>query len=93
MPTIRLTGHLKCTTRQQAEIVAEHLPLHEQLSRDEPGCLEFFVRPTGDPLIWWVSELFVDQASFDAHQQRVRASRWGSATEGIERNYTIEAVD
>ncbi|MFC7416240.1 hypothetical protein ACFQNE_07245, partial [Gordonia phosphorivorans] len=39
--------------------------------------------------IWLVAEEFVDQAAFEAHQQRVAASAWGHATAAIRRDYTI----
>nr|WP_230379540.1 antibiotic biosynthesis monooxygenase [Microbacterium sp. ZXX196] len=60
------------------------------MSRSETGCVRFLVEPTADPLVWSVSERFVDRASFEAHQERVRRSAWGRATQGIPRDYVIE---
>jgi hypothetical protein len=34
-----------------------------------------------------------DQAAFDAHQARVKASDWGRISAGIPRNYDIEHMD
>ncbi len=66
-----------------------HLPAHLALTRAEPGCLAFDVDPTDDPLVWRVEERFADEAAFDAHQRRVAASAWGTATAGIDRRYEI----
>lgn len=69
--------------------MVRHLPRHIQLTHAEPGCLSFDVQPTDDPFEWIVAERFADQAAFSAHQARVRASEWGRATAGIERDYVI----
>ncbi|MGO1228858.1 putative quinol monooxygenase [Brachybacterium sp. AOP42-C2-15] len=92
MSFIRLTGRLLCADRHEAAVVHRCLRQHVDLTRAEAGCLRFEVEPTDDPLVWTVSELFVDQAAFDSHQARVRASEWGRATSGIARDYVIEAV-
>ncbi|MCT2178443.1 antibiotic biosynthesis monooxygenase [Brachybacterium muris] len=63
------------------------------LTRAEPGCFRFEVEPTEDPLVWTVVEQFVDRAAFDAHQARVRTSRWLEATAGIARDYVISTRD
>ncbi|WP_243226335.1 putative quinol monooxygenase [Microbacterium sp. CIAB417] len=89
MPRIQLTGTLICTNDEQAAIVATHLPRHIELTRAEAGCTRFDVTPTADPLVWDVAELFATAEAFRAHQERVAASEWGTATAGIERNYTI----
>ena len=87
--TLYLVGRLICSDVAQAEIVRGHLPEHIRLSRQEPGCLHFEVKPTDDPLVWSVDESFTDRAAFDAHQARVKASDWGKATTGIPRQYEI----
>ena len=87
---VRLTGQLVCATPSEAEIVERHLPRHVELTRAEPGCLQFDVWPVPGQLRWTVSERFVDGAAFGAHQRRVADSEWGRATQGIERRYTIE---
>lgn len=92
MPEVTLSGELVCATEPQAETVAGHLPLHIALTRAEAGCLTFEVTQTEDRLIWRVEERFRDAAAFQAHQERVAASEWGSATAGIERRYVITGM-
>jgi quinol monooxygenase YgiN len=92
MPEVTLTGELVCSTESQAETVAKYLPLHLELTRAEEGCLSFEVTQTGKPLIWQVEERFRDAQAFRAHQERVAASEWGSATAGIERRYTVTGM-
>lgn len=87
---VALTGRLLCADLAEAAAVREHLPEHIALTLAEPGCLRFAVEPTQDPLVWTVAELFADQAAFDAHQARVRSSRWFEATSAISRDYTVE---
>lgn len=89
MSTVHLSGRLICADAEQASAVELHLPEHARLSRAEPGCLRFEVTGAKDPLVWDVSESFVDRAAFDAHQARVSASPWGVATAGIRRDYTV----
>jgi quinol monooxygenase YgiN len=81
--TVTLTGWLRCKDAAERAAVILHLPDHLRLSLAEPGCLAFAVEPTEDPLVWRVSESFVDAAAFDAHQARTRASDWFAATGGI----------
>ena len=93
MSMIELNGTLICKDLSDVSIVERFLPKHVELSRDEPGCLRFEVTQSDDPLVWNVSELFTDQASFDSHQARVKASEWGQATAHIQRDYTITGPD
>lgn len=86
---VTLSGELRCADDAEAARVRAHLPAHLALTRAEPGCLAFDVDPTDDPLVWRVGERFVDEAAFDAHQRRVAASAWGTATAGIDRRYEI----
>ncbi|MBO9400814.1 antibiotic biosynthesis monooxygenase [Shimia sp. R9_3] len=89
---IRLTGHIDVPSERQ-EAVAAALPAHIALTRAEPGCLSFDV--TQDPANagrYNFSELFVDQAAFDAHQARASASDWAAVTAGIPRHYQITEV-
>jgi len=90
--TVELTGRLVCADPAEADAVRRHLPEHVALTRSEAGCLRFAVEPTEDPLVWSVSELFADRAAFEAHQARVRSSRWFEATSGIARDYVVETV-
>lgn len=86
---IRLTGYLGIPEERLASEIAG-LPLHVELTRLEPGCLEFDVSrsPTVEGRLL-VSELFKDQAAFEAHQKRTAASAWAGITAGIMRNYEI----
>ncbi|EGD56813.1 putative quinol monooxygenase [Gordonia neofelifaecis] len=88
-----LSGRLICADDEQLAVVETHLARHIELTRAEPGCLEFSVVPTDDPLVWRVDERFVDPRAFDAHQRRVEESEWGRATAAIERDYTIRPAD
>ena len=92
MCTIRLTGSLVCSTCEETRLVARHLPLHIALTRDEPGCVSFEVTQDVDPLTWRVEEVFEDEASFRAHQDRVSNSEWDRMTAGIERRYAVEGL-
>jgi quinol monooxygenase YgiN len=70
--------------------VTRALPDHIALTRAEPGCLAFSVTPSSDhPDRFLVSEIFADQAAFDAHQRRAKASAWAEVTAGLPRRYTI----
>lgn len=93
MTAIELTGRLMCTDESQDIVVRQHLPRHIDLTRAEPGCLRFDVTEADDPHVWNVHEIFVDAAAFTAHQERVAASEWGRVTAGIEREYTVHALD
>lgn len=92
MNNVFLSGQLVCRDQNQATVVAQHLPLHIELTRAEQGCLSFEVILTQNPLVWQVEEQFQDAASFRAHQQRVADSDWGRATAGIERRYEIRGL-
>ena len=66
------------------------LPAHIALTHAEPGCLSFDVSPCPDVNgRFLVSETFVDQQAFDAHQARMKASDWAKVSEGIPRDYSI----
>lgn len=93
MSIITLTGRLICENQEQSARVRAQLPRHIELTRAEPGCLHFEVRKSDDPLVWDVTERFIDAASFAAHQARVGASEWGRETAGIARDYRITGLD
>jgi len=88
MTRVRLTGRLICTTSEDAALVRAFLPAHISASRAEPGCIRFDVTQESCGLVWAVSEEFVSEAAFDAHQMRTKASPWGSATAHITRDFT-----
>lgn len=92
MSAVALKGLLVCANRDEAAVVLRHLHRHIELTNAEAGCLQFDVEPTNDPFVWEVSERFVDQEAFDAHQARVLASEWGRATSHITRDYVVQVV-
>ncbi|WP_170759713.1 putative quinol monooxygenase [Ruegeria lacuscaerulensis] len=72
------------------EQVRAALPDHIALTRAEPGCLSFEVAEDADiPGQFNVSEVFENQAAFDAHQERTKESAWFEITQGIPREYSI----
>ena len=86
---IRLTGYLGIPEERMASVMAA-LPIHLELTRMEPGCSEFDVSQSATVegrLL--VSELFEDQAAFEAHQRRTAASAWAEITAGIPRHYEM----
>ena len=89
---ITLTGRLICANSIEADLVAQHLPEHARLTREEPGCLSFNVLPTGDPLVWHVDEAFTNRDAFEAHQTRTRASAWHKATAHLKRDYRTSGL-
>ena len=74
--------------------VAEELPNHIRLTLQEEGCLVFDVFPEEQNASRFsVYEEFSDSQSFEAHQKRVRDSRWGQVTSNVERHYQIDGSD
>ncbi|MBW6507454.1 MAG: antibiotic biosynthesis monooxygenase [Rhodobacteraceae bacterium] len=84
---LHLSGRLICASPAEAARVRAHLPEHIRLTRAEPGCVTFDVYPTEDPLVWALDETFIDQAAFEAHQARAKASDWARETAGITRDF------
>lgn len=88
-PNIVLTGHID-VPEDRITAVRAALPDHIALTRAEPGCLSFNVDEAPDtPGRFHVSERFVDRASFEAHQTRMKTSPWADITAGIPRHYTV----
>lgn len=87
---IRVRGHLRCMTTDEADAVSAHVAEHIALSRAEPGCLSFHIAATDDPMVWALDETFRDRPSFDAHQARTRDSAWFAATRSVLRDLRIE---
>jgi quinol monooxygenase YgiN len=87
---VTLTGFIEVPAAERQAI----LPLlaeHVRLTRAEPGCLAFEVVESVERPGWLaVSERFRDAEAFDAHQARAAASRWGSATRHLRRDYRRE---
>lgn len=89
---IKLTGHID-VPKERLQTVQDALPTHIALTRAEPGCLSFEVtQDSALPGRFLVAERFVDQAAFDAHQTRTKASDWARITAGIPRDYVIEEL-
>jgi len=75
---------------EDLDIVKQELPVHVALTRQERGCLVFKVTASEDnPNRFNVYEEFTCRAAFDAHQERVKRSRWGRVTSSVERYYEI----
>ncbi len=90
---VYLNGYIDVPADRLAD-VSEALPVHIELTRAEPGCISFEV--TASETVegrFDVAEVFVDQAAFDAHQTRTRASDWFKTTEGIPREFSITVGD
>jgi len=73
--------------------VKDELDNHIQLTRAETGCLIFEVTQDQlNPCRFDVYEEFAEQAAFQAHQARVKSSRWGEITVNVERHYTVTGI-
>jgi len=86
---VTLEGLIRVPPDRLDAVLAE-LGAHVRLTREEEGCLVFRVdQRSYEPSVFDVYEEFVDRASFDAHQARVKESSWGACTQGLVREYTI----
>jgi autoinducer 2-degrading protein len=84
-----LKGYIMVPPSELAAVRAE-LPAHSRLTLEEPGCLVFEVtQHATDPCRFDVYEEFMDRASFESHQLRVRSSRWGEVTANVARHYEV----
>ena len=91
---VSLTGRLVCRTPVDLMAVLEHAGDHIAASRAEPGCLQFDLVQTEDPMVWSLAERFCDVPAYRAHQARTGSSDWGKATAGIERaGYDRRGID
>jgi quinol monooxygenase YgiN len=89
---VLLDGHIDVPADRMAA-VEKALPDHVRLTHGEPGCLYFSVTPCADvPGRLLVSEIFTDQAAFEAHQARTAASAWAEVTRDIPRQYEIRTA-
>ncbi|MEM8775016.1 MAG: antibiotic biosynthesis monooxygenase [Pseudomonadota bacterium] len=84
---IEIKGFLRCGA-DDAEIVRAALNDHIRLSREESGCELFEIEET-EPGVFSIHERFVDQAAFETHTQRTRASDWWAKTGHIPRDIEI----
>lgn len=93
MQKVYLNGHIDVPA-ERLTAVATALPSHIAATHAEAGCISFEVVPC-DTVAgrFLVSEVFTDQAAFDAHQLRAKASPWAKITAGIPREYAITLGD
>jgi len=93
MQKFSLKGHIDVPADRLADVAAA-LPAHIVAAHAEAGCISFEVVPcdrvSGRFL---VSEVFTNQAAFDAHQTRTKAPPWAEITTGIPREYKITLGD
>ncbi|MEM8498054.1 MAG: putative quinol monooxygenase [Pseudomonadota bacterium] len=93
MSKVILSGYIE-VPEADLDTVAAGLIEHIQLTRAEDGCLVFEIsQDQKNPLRFNVYEEFESQASFQKHQERVRASTWGSITRNVQRQYQIEGIE
>lgn len=86
---VRLQGYIRFSATDWQEVLRV-LPLHVQLTRAEAGCLKFEVTPDADEQYRLnVSEVFINQAAFEAHQRRTQSSHWAKVTINAQRCYQI----
>ena len=89
MSKITLKGYIVVSDGELPKIKNE-LQNHIDLTRQEEGCLVFEVtQDKENENVFNVYEEFIDRESFDAHQSRVKSSRWGQVTKSVERHYQI----
>ena len=89
----RLEGHIDVPV-DRLEAVSIALQEHIRLTREEPCCLFFNVDPCPEVKArFLVSEAFVDEAAFQAHQDRAKGSEWARVADGIERNFRTWEVE
>ncbi|WP_299983079.1 putative quinol monooxygenase [uncultured Ruegeria sp.] len=88
---VYLQGHITVPSDRLDE-VRRALPTHITLTRAEEGCIAFEVsEDDAHPGRFNVSEVFSNQAAFDAHQDRTRNSDWFRITQGIPRAYSVSS--
>ncbi|GLT14471.1 putative quinol monooxygenase [Vibrio algivorus] len=89
MPKVVLQGYIIVPEKDLALIINE-LENHRLLTWQEEGCLVFNVEQSPNNLCRFnVYEEFTDQAAFEFHQQRVKASLWGKLSQNAKRYYQI----
>ncbi len=89
MGKLILSGHFDVQLNE-LEQIRDALALHIELTRQEPGCIIFEVdEDLSHPGRFTVYEAFVDQEAFDLHQERSKASEWGTISENFERHFTM----
>ena len=89
MSKVTLQGYIVVHDDDLSAVLAE-LPHHIELTLQEEGCLVFRVNQDPDSKNRFnVYEEFTNRVEFEAHQERVKNSRWGQIAINIERHYQI----
>lgn len=89
MPKITLSGHI-IVPKADLDAVKHALITHAELTLAETGCIIFRVtQDTVNPCKFSVYEEFESKESFNAHQTRVKNSKWGAVAKNVERHYEI----
>lgn len=84
-----LQGYIR-VAEDELDAVKQALPEHIELTRSEPGCLQFSVEQDKNQQNRFnVYEVFESQQAFEFHQQRVKNSHWGRISTNVERHYQI----
>lgn len=86
MANVILTGTLFAGVK--AGLVRAALPARIALTRAKPGCLRFNVTEGPDGC-FSVDEYFADDAAFQAHQARTKASDWWRITGHMQRDFRV----
>lgn len=89
---IHLTGYIDIP-EDRLDKVLDAMQAHINLTRAEPGCLYFVIKPDASNRCRLnVEEIFSDKAAFEYHQRRGAASVWADITKGIERHFMIRDI-
>ena len=89
MTRIILKGFIMVPAEDLAAVKKE-LVSHIAFTLNEPGCITFKINQSkNDACRFDVYEEFIDRASFDAHQARVKLSIWGKVSAKVKRYYEI----
>jgi autoinducer 2-degrading protein len=89
MPKVVLKGFI-IVPSEDLSAVKKALINHQDLTRNESGCLVFDVTQSENNLNRFdVYEEFIDKCAFEMHQSRVENSYWGEVSGNVERHYEI----
>ena len=92
LPKVILKGFIIVPSEDLKAVQAE-LPIHIENTRKERGCLIFQVlQDKAQSNRFDVHEEFIDKESFEAHQIRVKNSKWGRVSSNIERHYHVNQI-
>ncbi|SIQ16585.1 putative quinol monooxygenase [Marinobacterium stanieri] len=89
MSEVTLKGFI-LVAKDELTVVKHALGRHTQLTREEPGCIQFDVTQSQEnPCRFEVFEVFKNKEAFEHHQARVQSSDWGRLTVNVERHYEV----